>query len=256
MFNNTSGIQHHPESNTMIFPRSDKFISFREIDKRIGKMSKHIHHLEQSLAHRHTHGGKKFRERKIALQAQLSKASKKLELFLTIRFFLFIHEPRKIKFTSAEGTVIEGSLKNGKLNGQVTETMANGMIIESEYKNGIFIRQTKIIFPKGEGMQVGVFLNGQLQQGTFVLPSATSEGQFQNEQLNGPGTRTYMDGTIEKGNFKDDQLEGPGKIIFTNKNVAEGTFKNGEFQTGTVTYLDGRVKEFKRNQKIETKENM
>ena len=41
---------------------------------------------------------------------------------------------------------------------------------------------------------------------------------FAAELMNGPGKKTYPDGTVEEGEFKDDQLHGQGKATYRGRN--------------------------------------
>jgi|GEM_PF-5677453 hypothetical protein len=84
MLNNTSKILPYtmPDSlmNGVILPRSDKVLFACDINKKIEKVRSQIGHLNQSLSHRNTHGGKAFRARNISIKDQISSASERMEL--------------------------------------------------------------------------------------------------------------------------------------------------------------------------------
>lgn len=84
MFNNTSKILPYtmPDSlmNGVILPRSDKVLFACDIDKKIERARSQIDHLNQSLSHRNTHGGKAFRARNISIRDQISSASERMKL--------------------------------------------------------------------------------------------------------------------------------------------------------------------------------
>ncbi len=84
MFNNTSKILPHtmPDSlmNGVILPYSDKVLFARDIEKKIERARSQAGHLNQSLPHRKTPGGKAFRARKISIRDQVSSISERMKL--------------------------------------------------------------------------------------------------------------------------------------------------------------------------------
>jgi len=81
--NNTSKILPHssPLLSGVMLPHSEKVLTASDLDKKIQKLRHHIEHLNGSIAHRKTHGGRHFRDRKISIQNQIDLANQKLNLY-------------------------------------------------------------------------------------------------------------------------------------------------------------------------------
>lgn len=63
---------------TISMPGSDKKLNSRDIETRIKKTENEISHLRDMFAHRNTHGGKRFRARKISIENNIDHAQKRL----------------------------------------------------------------------------------------------------------------------------------------------------------------------------------
>ncbi|MGD2169620.1 MAG: hypothetical protein PVI40_05225 [Chlamydiota bacterium] len=87
MYNNTSRVLPYSSGQItgVILPRSEKILTYQDVDFRIEKVKKQIQHLTAQLPQRKTHGGKAFRAKKISLQQQISLASDRLNLLQTAK---------------------------------------------------------------------------------------------------------------------------------------------------------------------------
>lgn len=63
-------------------PYSDKVLTETQLEEKIEKLRSHIEHLTNQIAQRNTHGGKRFRHRKISLQDQRITSTKELDLLV------------------------------------------------------------------------------------------------------------------------------------------------------------------------------
>lgn len=89
MFNITNRtILYSPQNDSTlgaILPHSDKVLSETDIDGRIDTLNQHKQQLSNSLAHRNTHGGKRFRAKRISKENEMALVSKKLELLVSAK---------------------------------------------------------------------------------------------------------------------------------------------------------------------------
>ena len=94
-----------------------------------------------------------------------------------------------------DGTISNGSWKDGKLNGIVQEIMydENGVLL------GTFDGEMKMGVISGWGTETIYDKEGYLL-GTYV-------GEWENGDYNGWGIWIWSNGEIEKGNYKDGELE-------------------------------------------------
>jgi len=61
-----------------------------------------------------------------------------------------------------------------------------------------------------------------------ILENYTFEGNWSNDQKEGPGTIRYSNGDVFEGDFKSDEKVGQGKLRFANNDMFEGEFFNGK----------------------------
>jgi len=60
------------------------------------------------------------------------------------------------------------------------------------------------------------------------------------EKKNGPGTKTYEDGSSYVGVFKDGERNGQGTYTYSDGDKYEGEWKDGKYHgQGTYTFSDG-----------------
>ena len=82
-FNMSSRIVLHEDRSThqfgVILPHSGKVLSDQDLDARISKTVGHLEYLANAQAHRNTHGGKRFRSRKVSNLSQRQQASERLQ---------------------------------------------------------------------------------------------------------------------------------------------------------------------------------
>ena len=119
-----------------------------------------------------------------------------------------------------EGSVYEGSFKNGLRNGLGKYTMPDGFKYEGEWKDDQI-----------QGKGVARYPTGQIY-----------EGFFKQGVPNGEGTMTFSDGTKYKGTWLDGKMEGDGTLTMTDGSVFKGKFsKNNRSGYGEMNYTDGSI---------------
>jgi len=145
--------------------------------------------------------------------------------------------------TNPDGTILEGKFENDKLNGEGKITYANGTIFEGKFENNRLNGKGKIIYNDGE-LQEGIFNDNALSGEGKITYShgGTKEGLFRNGTLIGKGKMTFTDGDTIEGEFKNDKLQGKGKIQSAQYKV-EGDFKDN-------VYINPYVSEVKKDQTI------
>lgn len=109
--------------------------------------------------------------------------------------------------TLSNGTVCEGFLKDGKLEGKGKITFPNGTICEGSFKEGKLHGNAKIKFLNGVTYQ-GYFENGWYRQGTLNWKDAKQQqkettGTFIGSEPIGQGTLMYPDGKQVKTTYRN-----------------------------------------------------
>ncbi|MGQ0522411.1 MAG: protein kinase domain-containing protein, partial [Betaproteobacteria bacterium] len=117
---------------------------------------------------------------------------------------------------NADGSKYIGEWKNGKYNGQGTQTYSSGVSAGYKY--------------------VGEFRDSNRHgQGTATFPTGqTYVGEFRNGKFNGQGTSTYSDGAKYVGEWKDDKYDGHGTYAWPDGRTYVGEFR-GNRRNGQVT---------------------
>ncbi|MBC8036673.1 MAG: hypothetical protein H7X89_05600 [Rhizobiales bacterium] len=110
-------------------------------------------------------------------------------------------------FTFKNGSVYKGDVAKGGMSGNGTMNYHDGTFYTGGWKNGK---------PHGEGHHT--FANGNVYEGAFV-----------NGLQNGPGKFTYPGGVVFEGNFVDGQGEGNGVCRDKAGHRGACIFKNGTF---------------------------
>jgi len=134
-----------------------------------------------------------------------------------------------------------GDIKNGKPNGQGTETSPEGETYEGEWKDGK--KEGKGNFIQVDGSKyVGEWINGERNgYGTLTSSNGTKYvGKWKDGKKNGQGIFTSSAGSRYVGEFRDDKRNGYGTFTWSDGGKYEGEWENGIFHgQGTVTLADG-----------------
>jgi len=118
-----------------------------------------------------------------------------------------------------EDTKFVGEIKNGKQNGEGTQTYPDGRKYVGEFKNGL--------------------LNGQ---GTFTSPDGRKYvGEFKEGKRNGQGTQTSPDGGKYVGEWKNGEMSGQGTKTWSNGEKYVGEWKDDKEWNGTTYEIDGNI---------------
>jgi len=134
-----------------------------------------------------------------------------------------------------------GDIKNGKPNGQGTETSPEGETYEGEWKDGKKEGKGKFIQVDGS-KYVGEWINGERNgYGTLTSSNGTKYvGKWKDGKKNGQGIFTSSAGSRYVGEFRDDKRNGYGTFTWSDGGKYEGEWENGIFHgQGTVTLADG-----------------
>ena len=99
-----------------------------------------------------------------------------------------------------EGSVYEGSFKNGLRNGLGKYTMPDGFTYEGQWKDDQI-----------QGKGVARYPTGQI-----------FEGFFKQGVPDGEGTMTFSDGTKYEGSWLDGKMEGDGVLSMTDGSIFKG----------------------------------
>ena len=159
---------------------------------------------------------------------EMERAEKMARELLSDEHFRGDSQNRKGTFTTPEGIVYEGKLKDGKPDGKGIMKFPDGEKIESEWKNGQAEGSAIHTFANG-GEYVGFFKEGRHHgQGTISLHDGTRyTGEFRNDIPNGQGSLSGADGFGYVGNFKDGLPHGKG-ILKLPQGTYEGELKEGK----------------------------
>jgi len=112
-------------------------------------------------------------------------------------------------YTFAEGDVYRGSWKDNSRNGQGVMTNSNGDVYEGSWKDG-----------KRNGEGVYTWFTG----GTYS--GQVHKGSYKDGYRNGQGVLTSSNGDVYKGSFKDDKKNGKGMKTYANGYFYEGSWKD------------------------------
>lgn len=150
----------------------------------------------------------------------------------------------------SDGSVYEGKMIDGLLEGHGKITYVKGRIEEGEFANGKLHGQGKKIIPDW-GVEEGKFKDGKIYDGKRIWggPNHSDlmyEGQFENGIPEGKGKMTYLNGdslqgVVQEGVFKGGFVK--GKTTWPDGKIGDGTWSGTITWEGILTYPDGKVME-------------
>ncbi|MBA3722005.1 MAG: hypothetical protein H0W88_06355 [Parachlamydiaceae bacterium] len=130
------------------------------------------------------------------------------------------------KMKTVAGTVHEGLFQKGLLHGQ-GKSILNGVLSEGPFVCGELHGKGKITHIASNAIIAeGMFIKGELIEGTAIKEGVTYKGIFYNGFLVGYGSKVTPEEDVFEGNFKEGKLFGSGKITKKDKTVIEGIFKD------------------------------
>ena len=96
MYNNTTRIVPYVTSliTGVILPHSDNVLNAQNLEKKILKARAHINHLTAKTPNKGSHGGKRFRAKRISIQNQISDASQRLNVLQMAKAAILKLQPR------------------------------------------------------------------------------------------------------------------------------------------------------------------
>ena len=136
-----------------------------------------------------------------------------------------------------------GDWLSDEMHGRGTLTWSDGTVYEGTFKDGLMNGIGKMTFADDGGVYEGPFLAGLRHGvGTHTLSDGSCYvGSFLNDVREGNGKYTdAKDGSVYVGDWKDDHRGGQGSITFSNGDVYKGAFHNGlQEGEGELTRADG-----------------
>jgi len=156
--------------------------------------------------------------------------------------------------TLEDASIVEGTIKHGKVIGRGTRTFTDGSVYEGHFDGFIPHGKGKLTLSYGYVYE-GQFSGGGMKRGVMTDPNGNvTKCDFimvQNEHgilvalANGMGELTYAaTGTVYRGEFRNGMLNGHGTLTMTDGSVFEGEFQNGLADgLGRLTHADGTFEE-------------
>ena len=150
---------------------------------------------------------------------------------------------KDIKVKAKNGTVFEGNVINGRMEGKISMKFQNGSYYEGDTKFGGM---------EGIGIYTDVYgsiyhgeFKNSLKHGKGTLKHANGsfyDGEFKNGEKEGSGILKFDNGDIYVGEFLNGMIHGNGKLSTRDGFIYEGEFKNGQRDgRGTFVFPDGRI---------------
>lgn len=149
------------------------------------------------------------------------------------------------RLISNDGYVIDGFFNEGQPHGAVRKVQVNGAYYEGGFNNNQQYHQKgTLVEANGVVTECDNWTNG-LANGNTVIRNQNRvlyQGGMANGKKRGQGTwYDERNKCTDKGVFNDDFIEGEGTRIWDDGRVYVGTFKRGqEDGRGNYTYVDGR----------------
>jgi len=146
--------------------------------------------------------------------------------------------------SSSQASVYEGPRKDGKPEGEGTETWADGVRYDGQFRSGCRDGSGRLSWPSGSSYE-GDFRTGVIRgDGTFRWPDgSTYVGQWENGRMNKKGLFTWTDGRSYDGEYRDDRKEGHGIFRWPDGRRFEGQWKQGRSHgSGRYTAAGGKTR--------------
>jgi len=142
-----------------------------------------------------------YRTNKFKLESTLSEVPDAIQKFEDII-------PAHFSFKEFEVTPkYKEEVKDGRLNGQHTDTYSNGDTYDGEWKDGK---------PHGQGIK------------DFFESGAQYNGEWKDGKYHGQGTYTFSNCDQYDGEWKDGKQHGHGIYTFSNGSQIDGEWKDGQ----------------------------
>lgn len=134
------------------------------------------------------------------------------------------------KHIDLEGTVYEGSFKNGKRNGKGKSVAANNVVYDGEWKEN-----------KREGSGTASY---KVKGYDFANKNFTYDGTWKNDMMDGTGKYVFGDGSYYMGQVKENKFEGKGQMLLKDSTIYLGEWKDNTINgKGRVFTKSGDIKE-------------
>lgn len=149
------------------------------------------------------------------------------------------------KYIYDDGSVYEGTFKDGERHGSGTYTFASGSVYTGSWSEGKMHGNGKYIYADGSVYE-GAFKNGECHgNGTYTYDNGSVyTGGWANGEKSGSGTgkEIYDNGSYE-GAFLNGKRHGQGTYIWSNGDKYTGQWSNGtRTGYGTYTWANGNSK--------------
>ncbi|OMJ88168.1 hypothetical protein SteCoe_9988 [Stentor coeruleus] len=140
-----------------------------------------------------------------------------------------------------DGSLLEGTWKEGKVTGKARVVYSNKSTYEGEYlsdqKNGYGIQK----YFDGRVYQ-GLWENSELYEGKEIFPDNSEyNGTFKNGKREGQGVFIWNNGARYTGSFINDKFHGEGLYVWSDKRIYDGMWSEGKLHgKGRFIWPDGR----------------
>ncbi len=146
-------------------------------------------------------------------------------------------------YVNKDKSKMEGSWKNGKLDGKSKITFASGAIYEGDLIQGIKNGFGKYIFSNGNYYEGGWKNDKQNGEGKFVtLKGYVEQGNYMNDSLVGFVSISYSNGDKYSGFWKNGKRNGAGKYFTKNGYFEEGKYINDTLSSYATIIFPSKAK--------------
>lgn len=150
------------------------------------------------------------------------------------------------RITAPHAATYEGEFKNDQPNGNGRQIDERGIITDCRsWVNGVANGATTMKGPQGQVIFEGFLENGKKNgQCSFYdeKEKATISGVFKNDVLDGKGIKRYDNGQVYEGDFKAGVENGQGSLTFIDGRKFTGPFSNGKANgAGNLTTDTGKT---------------
>jgi hypothetical protein len=136
-----------------------------------------------------------------------------------------------------DGSVYEGTFKNGRQDGTGTYTLPNGYSYTGAWVDGEIKGQGVARYPNGSVYE-GLFDQGKpVGKGKITFPDGgTYEGDWTAGAMTGQGVATYANGSVYTGAFVDGKHDGKGLMTEAGGTKYEGGERHPDHDGGSDLY--------------------